>query len=153
MLFFKPKKKLAKCGHMTKKKDDVNAFGESGTITISSFDKGQPEYCHRCLEKMVIRCAWCGNPIFIGDPVTLYSPKKDYKLPDYAVFYNEKKKQVVGCLGWDCAETGGDRAGFWIPPGKVHRVKTAFETLIQNPDAKAIISSDISKPDDLTVIK
>jgi len=129
-------------------------FGKETEITFRSFKKEELEYCHKCLGEMSIRCAWCGEVIFIGDPITLYSPvKKDHKLPDYAVLYNKEENQYVGCLGWDCAQTGGDRAGFWVPPGKVHRVATAWETLIQNPDAKCIIGSNLEKPEEFTVIK
>ncbi len=84
------KKIVAGCGHKTLKKDKVTAFGESCETTIP-ISNGNTAYCHRCLEKMAIRCAWCGKAIFIGDPVTLYSPKdEDLKMPDYAVLHNEE---------------------------------------------------------------
>lgn len=38
----------------------------------------------------------------------------------------------MGCLRWDCAKTGADRAGFWHPPGKVFRVTTPLEMCLQN---------------------
>lgn len=136
---------------MTKKRDKIKVLGETCTTVIPF--KEQPEYCHKCLSEMVIRCAWCGDPIFIGDAITLYSPtKKDYEFPSHAVFYDKEKKIVVGCLGWNCDRTGGDRAGFWFPPSKVHRVPTAWKTLCQNPDAKAIITSDLSDPRQKTSI-
>lgn len=92
---------------------------------------------------MAIRCVWCGSVIFIGDPVTLYSCKKGTKLPDYVICYNKKLNQYVGCLGWNCAETGADVSGFWIPPGKVFRVKNAFEILMENPNKGCIITGNV----------
>ncbi|PID52240.1 MAG: hypothetical protein CR972_03075 [Candidatus Moraniibacteriota bacterium] len=126
------KKIVADCGHKTLKKDNVTAFGESCEIAIP-ISNGKTAYCHRCLEKMAIRCAWCGKVIFIGDPITLYSPRGEgLKMPDYAVLYNEEHSSYVGCLRWDCAETGADRAGFWHPPGKVFRVATPLEMCLHN---------------------
>lgn len=146
---------IAKCGHTTKLKDKLHAFDESCTCEILQKDKNSVEYCHRCLEKMTIVCAWCGKPIFIGDPITLYSPdkKEEFKLKEHAVVYNEEKMQVVGCLRWNCADTGGDRAGFWMPPGIVQRVPTAFEMLIST-GATAMICHDVSDPNSkIEVIK
>ena len=117
------KKIVADCGHETLEKDTVIAFGESCKTKIPIVD-GKTSYCHRCLEKMAIKCAWCGGVIFIGDPITIYSPRdKDNKMPDYAVLYNKEHNSYVGCLR--CAETG---AGFWYPPGKVYRIPTPIET-------------------------
>jgi len=113
------KKIVAGCGHETLKKDKVTAFGESCEIEIK-FVNGQTDYCHRCLEKMAIRCAWCGKVIFIGHPITLYFHRdKDREMPDYAVLHNKKYNSYVGCLRRNCAESIIDRAGFWYPPGKV----------------------------------
>jgi hypothetical protein len=126
------KKIVAGCGHKTLEKDKVWAFGASDETTIPIID-GKTDYCHRCLEKMAIRCAWCGEVIFIGYPITLYSPRdKDHKMPDYAVLHNGEHNSYVGCLRWNCAESGADRAGFWYPPGKVYRVPTPIEMCIQN---------------------
>ena len=80
---------------------------------------------------MAIRCAWCGKPIFIGDPVTLYSSaEKNFQIPEYAVRYSENPIKLVGCMRWDCAETGADRCGFWLPPGVVHRVLSPIEQMM-----------------------
>ncbi|MBU1289698.1 hypothetical protein KKG85_00400, partial [Patescibacteria group bacterium] len=62
---FFERKIVAECGHTTKRKDKIVAFGE-GTITEITFEDGKTPYCHQCLEKMAIRCAWCGHVIFIG---------------------------------------------------------------------------------------
>jgi len=124
LIFFRKSKlfEATECGHKTKIKDSITAFGRT-TITQIPVRNGKTGYCHRCLEKMAIRCAWCGEPIFIGDPVTLYSPADNkYKIPDYAILYKKEHNSYVGCLCWECAESGADRGGFWLPPGKVKRV-------------------------------
>jgi len=125
------KKIMASCGHETLKKDKVTAFGKSAVIKIPIVD-GKTDYCHRCLEKMAIKCAWCGNVIFIGSPVTLYmATKKDFKIPEHAVIYNENPLQLVGCRR--CAELGSaDWMGYWVPPGKVQRVMSPTEVAIQS---------------------
>lgn len=115
-MFFKT---WAKCGHKTKKKDKIHAFGETVTMKLCK-DNGKIPYCHRCLEKMTIRCVWCGKPIFIGDPITLCSPKPSFKIPSWAVVYSKKPLRLVGCLRYQCADTGAARAGFWDTPGKVY---------------------------------
>lgn len=138
------KKIVAGCGHETLKKDKVAAFGTSCETEIPIVD-GKTDYCHRCLEKMAIRCAWCGEAIFIGDPITLYSPSdKNRKMPDYAVLHNEEHNSYVGCLRWNCTETGADRAGFWYPTGKVYRVPSPIEMAMQSGDVVCV--SDLSDP-------
>ena len=148
MCFFK-KRITTECGHETKERDVIIAFGEK-TITKLPVKNGRTPYCHRCIEKMAIRCAWCGKVIFIGDPITLYTPSnKNFKIPEYAIVYNKKPLQLVGCLRWDCAETGGDRAGFWIPPGKVERVPTGFELSVQDlkqGGSGIVVIEDLNKP-------
>lgn len=122
---------VADCGHKTLIRDKVTAFGRS-TVTTLPVENGKTPYCHRCLEKMAIRCAWCGEPIFVGDPVTLYIPNKDTKLPDYAVHFEEG---VVGCLSIHCADTGADRAGFWYPPGTVKKVASPIQLCMLSGEA------------------
>ncbi len=82
---------------------------------------------------MTIQCAWCGEPIFIGDPVTLYLPRyEDMEVPGHAVPYG--KGAFVGCLRWECAESGTDRVGFWYPPGIVYRVLSPIEQCLQSDE-------------------
>lgn len=121
----------ADCGHKTKLHDRVTAFGES-TLTRLSIKDGKIDYCHQCIEKMAIQCAWCGHTIFIGDPITLYSPRdEDFEVPEHAIFYQEDSLQLVGCLRWNCADSGADRMGFWLPPGIVQRVQSAYVICMQ----------------------
>ncbi|MEK7658485.1 MAG: hypothetical protein AAB352_01300 [Patescibacteria group bacterium] len=131
------------CGHKTKLFSPVEIFGEKIFITL----KRKFEYCPECLAKMSIRCAWCGKSILVGDPITLNTPvRKDWQVPDYAVKYKKDPLQLVGCLRWECADSGIDRAGFWMPPGKVYRVASPMEMVLATNDV-AICNdiTDISK--------
>jgi hypothetical protein len=110
-----------------------------------------PTYCGACLSAMAIRCGWCGQAIFIGDPVTLYSRRDGGlpELPERAVIYDQARNTLVGCLGWNCAETGADRAGFWLPdsqnPGQGY-VKL-YESLYSRAARKGVvIVEDLSRP-------
>lgn len=132
------RKLMADCGHKTLRTDRVTAFGTSCKTKIP-INNGRTDYCHRCLEKMAIRCAWCGEVIFIGDPVTLYSPRDaECQMPEYAVLYNKDHNSYVGCLRWNCAETGADRAGFWYPPGRVVRTPSPLEVAMQSGEAVCV---------------
>ena len=133
---------VAKCGHETKVKDEVTAHGETITTTIPIKD-GETDYCHRCLEAMSTRCAWCGKPIFIGDPVTLYTPTENFIVPDYADRYEDDA--YVGCLRSDCAETGADRAGFWYPPGQVKLDLSPLESALQKSGIVLVKKEDVSE--------
>ena len=103
-----------KCGHRTQRTGQVSAFGQTITTKMPTNENGSMDYCLDCIGKMAIRCAWCGDPIFIGNPITLYTPHGDFQVPEHAIVYNKEPLQLVGCLGWNCAETGADRAGFWV---------------------------------------
>lgn len=133
-----------KCGHRSVLVKEVEAHGEKQTART---DTQHLEYCPECLARMAIKCAWCGNVIWPGEPITLYSPsKKDFQVPDGAVVYSKEPLLLVGCLGWNCAETGGDRSGFWVPPGKVHRVASMFEMLMGQGSPEILICNNLSDP-------
>lgn len=105
----------AQCGHQTKIRDTVTAFGKTEFLNLL-FQKGKIPHCHKCLEKMVIQCAWCGGPIWTGAPITLYSKTSRAKLTPHTVVH--EKDQVAGCIS--CAELGGvDTCGHWMPPGQI----------------------------------
>lgn len=148
--FWKNRKiEATECGHKTKIEDWVEAFGERTRIKVPVED-GKTLYCHKCLEKMTVRCAWCGLPIFIGSPVTLYSPRdKEKAMPEHAVLHSEEYNSYVGCLRWNCADTGADRCGFWYPPGKVNRVPSPIEMCLQDMEKGGngvVIVGDLSRP-------
>ena len=118
------------CGEKTKKTGEILSCGESLIISLPLSRNGNPDYCLSCVAKMSIKCAWCGNLIHIGDPVTLYLPQESFKIPEYAVRYDKDERCLVGCLGFECTTTGADRQGFWVPPGKVKRVASPIETMV-----------------------
>jgi hypothetical protein len=132
------------CGHKTKRMGFVKGHERDSILTMPLAENGRPDYCLDCIGKMAIKCAWCSCPISIGEPVTLYTPRDTFEVPDHAVPYTEGgSNALVGCLRWGCAMGGADRAGFWLPgedgKGRVRRVPTAIEILMGNPDAKALI--------------
>lgn len=94
-----------------------------------------------------IKCAWCGKIILCGDPITLYTPcQKDFKIPKHAVVYKKSPLQLVGCLRWNCAESGVDRAGFWLFPGKVQRALSPIEECFASGKVVAVNNvSDIEE--------
>lgn len=148
---------MARCGHLTSLQAIVWHGDEAKVTDMSSQD--QPEVCGDCLAAMAICCGWCGEAIFIGDPVTLYRAPREKiaELPEGAVSYladymeggSRAYISVVGCLGWNCADTGADRAGFWLPDlnrpghGHVELVESMYEIAMR--DGIAIVE-DMSKP-------
>jgi hypothetical protein len=133
----------------------ITSHGESRTMSMPLSENGNPDYCLECIAKMSIRCAWCESSIHIGDPVTLYIPQESYQVPGHAVRYDKDERRFVGCLGWNCACSGADRQGFWIPPGKVYRVPSPIEMhmlemlMSSGNDDKAVVVRDLSDPSDL----
>lgn len=134
-----PSYTATKCGHLTEQNGPVSAFGHTTTTQMPRNEYGSVDYCLKCISEMAIKCAWCGNPIFIGDPVTLYTPLENFKIPEHAVINNEKPLQLVGCLRWNCADTGADCAGFWLPNndgnGHAHYIMTAYERILGASDS------------------
>lgn len=131
--FFWRRRKIpaTQCGHLTMIRGSFTAFGEtfSGRVPVV---RGRTMYCHACLGKMSIRCAWCGRPIVPGHEVTLYLEQPGVKMPSYAVSYTHEdtgQRAYVGCL--HCAEGGfGDAQGVWLPPGRVERVPSPLEIAV-----------------------
>jgi len=103
-----------------------------------------------CIDNMTIKCAWCGGPIRIGNPVTLYVPDSSFEIPDYAVTHVEgDRTALVGCLDWDCAATWGDMSGLWVPPGKVERIMSPIERCIHSiheGNPTAVFVADTNDP-------
>lgn len=150
--WFRKRMTASVCGHKTFVKGSVTAFGQT-TRTVMPLKDGRPEYCLDCITDMAVQCAWCTLPIFIGDAVTLYSPREiEYEVPSFAVVYSEVPPRLVGCLRWDCAQTGADRAGVWLPnsigKGHVKRMPTVFEQMFGakvGGSLKLVASSDPSQ--------
>lgn len=92
-----------------------------------------------------IPCAWCGKSIWPGDPVTLYTPlNKNYQPASGVVTYRQEPRLFVGCLRRNCANSGMDRSGFWVPPGQVLRVMSPFEMVIATDEV--VIIGDLTDP-------
>ncbi len=120
------KKVIAGCGHYTYLKDVVTFNGFASVIKIT--DKNVP-YCHKCLEKMTIKCAWCGNPIFIGNRITLFSAKEIFKIPEYAVKNEDFPGGYVGCDRMSCCDMLGELIAFWTAPRKIELTDEYKKTL------------------------
>lgn len=140
-----------KCGHKTKERGFMNDDDYTSVITTPLAENGIPDYCINCIGNMSINCAWCGNLITIGDPITLYAPKEIYRVPDYAVSYtrSDDKKVLIGCLRWYCANSMDDRAGFWVLGknglGIVSRTHTSFEVPLVHPDPNTVTVDDVTE--------
>lgn len=130
----------AQCGHKTKIKGEiryVKAEFEDGdeetttSLTLTLNKEGEVTHCLSCIEDASIRCTWCGGTILPDEPITLYSSAKDdFVAPVYAVEYNpdnRKKPSYVGCLRWNCADTGADVCGNWGFDKQVHRRPSPIE--------------------------
>ncbi len=115
------------CGHRTMLEGPMSDGESVNLMKMPLAKNGRPDYCLECLGKMSIKCAWCSHTIVIGDLITLYTPKKDYKIPNYAVRYTEDGADAfVGCSRMTCAD-GFDLCGRWMLPGKVERVPSPLE--------------------------
>ena len=149
-----PKLTARICGHKTKQKGKVSAFGVTITTEMPLKDD-TVDYCLDCIAKMAIQCAWCGLPIFIGNHITLYfSSKPDFVVPDHAVVYNQKTLELVGCLRMDCASTGADRAGFWLPDeqGHGHVERTASMYALAAQSGRPVGVTNLSDPNETPTV-
>jgi hypothetical protein len=136
------------CGHKTKRSGEITAFKDSAFMEMPLNECSSVDYCLDCIAKMTICCAWCKQPIFIGSPITLYSLTDDrFEIPEHAVIYGNDPFCVVGCLGWNCADSGADRAGFWVPGenghGSVKRVPTSFEIMLESEGKSMLIVQNL----------
>jgi hypothetical protein len=112
---------------------------------------GRLPFCTACYARLAVPCAWCCQPIFLGDPVTLYTRVATYTPPAEAICYDGQ--QFVGCLRAGCAMTAADRSGFWLPDpvtgmGRVERVASPLEILarlLQSGSTHLFIVGDISE--------
>ncbi len=81
-----------------------------------------PDKCGQCcvewFRSITCRCALCGLVILPGDAVALYRPSRKFKKERVT----EVKSGVLGCMRWDCCESGAFFAGHWTGEG----FKSAF---------------------------
>jgi hypothetical protein len=47
-------------------------------------------------------------------------------------------------MRWDCAYTGAEFSGYWVAPGKVRRVPSPLELVLQT--SKPVVFNDIEDP-------
>ena len=131
-----PKEIECKCGHLSKLEKEVHVHGKTSTLGINYRPFRRPEYCLECAEKAAIICPWCGEPIFPGYYITLYTPKDpNFKVPKGAVVYSKNPLQLVGCQRSNCADTGADYCGVWEYPGIVKRFPSAIERVMAGEKA------------------
>lgn len=133
-----------KCGHRTKKKGTITAFRDKRRIQIPENEDGSVDYCLGCLQRMTTKCYWCGEPIFIGDPVAIDTPGEEHTPPSSYSVYKKDPLKVIVCLGYGCGDGAIDRSGFWQPPGEVYLVLSPAEQCKQN----TVPVTDLSKPDE-----
>ncbi len=106
--------KATKCGHFTKNKGFVSAFGETITTKMPVQSDGSYEWCLSCIEKMAIKCAWCNKGIMIGDIVTVSAIDSHPHLHKNLVFVKEETEALLGCLRESCG-LASEAGGRWIP--------------------------------------
>lgn len=104
-----------KCGHRTYMSGSVMVFGKHVAFRLPVKD-GQTDYCLRCIGKMSIRCAWHGEPIVIGDAVTLRQPIAGRTLVDTGGCKSDEAGRYLGCLKCGCLRSDGK--GLWVLPGR-----------------------------------
>lgn len=140
---------VARCGHKTEISGSIyDEDKEKGPYTVEL--KGNPpNYCLDCLKKSIIKCPWCGGPIFPEEPITLYtSSQKDFKIPDGSIAVSTDPPQLIGC--GRCADTGADYSGFWKAPGKLIRHKSLLQIAAET--GTAVMSNNITNSEELNVL-
>lgn len=109
-----------KCGHRDKRSFKLRCYGMT-----SSWIR-QKERCPECelnyLKEVVIRCCYCGHPIFPGHGVCLYaidSPGIETrwgKLISVPEIGGGEVKAYIGCMLMGCG-SGGGFSGHWSESG------------------------------------
>jgi hypothetical protein len=140
-------KYLADCGHETEIIGTISKFGKETEISLIRKENGNFGTCVQCLADATIACAWCGEPILPDRPITLYSTSdSEFKPHEGSVIYEDDENsgvtRYVGCLRWECADSGADRQGFWVLPGKVERCISPIEQALHTGDM--VIVEDLS---------
>lgn len=107
------------CGHDDHVMYSHNFFGEVLTLTKKILAKR--EKCAECMladvKPHIIRCAACGFAIMPGESVALYADNGKFN-PKWAKTVGEgERRNVIGCLRWNCCPSGGFFAGYWTEQG------------------------------------
>lgn len=113
-----PRYVAMKCGHKTKRLGWLSSFGITKDYLIPFNGQDRLDYCHACLSQMSIRCGWCGEPILIGDPVTLFSLSDvncDEAHKDAMIYKIGSMAFLIGCFDINCVSGVLYCASFWVP--------------------------------------
>ncbi len=107
-------KKKYSCGHRGPRKFSLFVHG----ISVDSTKHN--DLCPECLieevKRTVIRCGFCGLPIFPGDGVALYHPTTQGL--DLAIASFVDPDSVMCCMRWDCSPHSSFLfAGHWTKDG------------------------------------
>lgn len=103
------------CGHMGYESFELHLLGVTYTISGS---KRCPNCTIEYFIKDVIRCASCGLPILPDEPIALYGLEgKHHPWTCYISKEGEPSKSVIGCLRWECCDSGAYFAGHWSVDG------------------------------------
>jgi hypothetical protein len=79
-----------------------------------------PDYCLDCVSKMSIRCAWCAEPIHVGDEISFYSPIEPYLSRRSPIIGHTKVGgRYIGCTKCKLQKSDSGPSGIWSLPGKV----------------------------------
>ncbi len=106
------------CGHTTR---EVSVAIKNNDWVIVQVPPGNDRaYCAKCVVKSAIVCAWCGEIIWPGDPVSLMAPleTKFYKQLEGSFCFDRETMTMIGCLRPGCSSRF-DVAGFWAVPGRI----------------------------------
>lgn len=106
------------CGHLTR--EFSVAYKGDDWVVVQVPPDNDRAYCAKCVAKSAIICAWCGQIIWPGDPISLSAPlsAKFFKKLEGAVCFDRETMTMVGCLRPECGSRF-DMAGFWAVPGRV----------------------------------
>jgi hypothetical protein len=69
-------------------------------------------------------------------------------------YTEDDSNALVGCLRWDCADTGADMCGRWMPPGKVERTPSPMELClasIQTGQSSIVLVGNTHDPSSISV--
>lgn len=116
-----------KCGHKTRISGSVVIFGKHVAFRLPVKD-GQTQYCLECIGKMAVRCASCGEPVIVGDTVTLRAPIAGRRLVESNGCKSDGAGRYIGC--YRCGHTRSDGVGFLVIPGKVRIIPHVNEPVI-----------------------
>lgn len=107
---------VAGCGHSTRRKGRVTAFGETVVLETPLDAQGKPYICLECLGKMSIRCAYCHGAIFPFDSITLYAPGTLFEPGEESVTVGKNPVRFVGCMRSACLSgSKGFFSAVWLP--------------------------------------